>query len=414
MTSRTLAGPFALATLIWAALASPLLAAPERPYPLDVTAALDRASGTAAVELAIGAGSGVEWFRFRLPDPSRYAGFRAEGKLERLGADVVLWRPPASGGRLRYQLRIDHLRPDGQGRYDAFCGEDYALLRGDDLVPPARVRARVGARSRTRLRLALPPGWQAVTPYPRRRDGTWQVESEHVFARPTGWLLAGVLDRRREVIAGVAVTIASPVGADPAAADLLRFLRQTLPPLREATRAFAPRVLIVRAPDPMWRGGLSGPGSLYLHADRPLREQDGTSPPLHELFHVLTGACSGHDGDWVTEGLAELYSLEAQRRAGLLTAAELGAALAGLDRRGRAARHLRVPNAHGAITARAAVTLHALDRELRARSGGAHGLDKLVRALSEARLAVTTRGFRELAEALTGLDLAEFFAEHVP
>src|SRR5690606_10597736 len=124
--------------------------------------------------------------------------------------------------------------------------------------------------------------------------------------------------------------------------------------------------------------------------------------------------CSGHDGDWVTEGLAELYSLKAQRRAGLLSAAELGAALAGLDRRGRAARHLRVPNAHGAITARAAVTLHALDRELRARSGGAHGLDKLVHALTETRLAVTTHGFRELAETLTGLDLADFFAEHVP
>src|SRR5690606_30629948 len=117
MTSRTLARPFALATLIWAVLASPLHAAPERPYRLDVTATLDRASGTAAVELAIGAGSGVEWLRFRLPDPSRYAGFRAEGGLERLAADLVLWRPPAGGGRLRYQLRIDHLRPDGQGRY---------------------------------------------------------------------------------------------------------------------------------------------------------------------------------------------------------------------------------------------------------------------------------------------------------
>ena len=44
-----------------------------------------------------------------------------------------------------------------------------------------------------------------------------------------------------------------------------------------------PRLLIVSAGDPMWRGGLSGPSSMFLHSDRPLISENRTSTLLHEL-----------------------------------------------------------------------------------------------------------------------------------
>ena len=57
---------------------------------------------------------------------------------------------------------------------------------------------------------------------------------------------------------------------------LLAFLRWNLPALVDIFPDFPERVLVVSAGDPMWRGGLSGPGSLYIHAERPLISGNGT------------------------------------------------------------------------------------------------------------------------------------------
>ena len=53
---------------------------------------------------------------------------------------------------------------------------------------------------------------------------------------------------------------------------------------------------VVGAADPMWRGGLSASNSLFLHADRPLISENGTSTLVHELTHVITRV-RGADGD---------------------------------------------------------------------------------------------------------------------
>ena len=77
-----------------------------------------------------------------------------------------------------------------------------------------------------------------------------------------------------------------------------------------------PRLLIVSAGDPMWRGGLSGPSSMFLHSDRPLISENRTSTLLHELVHIALGIRGDEESDWIVEGLAELYSLETLRRSG--------------------------------------------------------------------------------------------------
>ena len=55
---------------------------------------------------------------------------------------------------------------------------------------------------------------------------------------------------------------------------------------------------------------------------------------LHELFHAVTGVRAGPGGDWVVEGLAELYSLELLVRSKTISKARYRKALAGLAARG--------------------------------------------------------------------------------
>ena len=50
---------------------------------------------------------------------------------------------------------------------------------------------------------------------------------------------------------------------------------------------------------------MSGPGSLYVHADRPMISENGTSTMLHELVHVAMGVSGSAHDDWLVEGLAE-------------------------------------------------------------------------------------------------------------
>ncbi len=349
----------------------------------------------------------LQSLRLRI-DPERHREFSGDGEIEQ-GPDWVEWRPPASGGSLRYVFRIDQLR-DARS-YDARCSEDWAIFRGDDLVPPARTVVEDGARSRSRLRLRLPEGWSAATPYPRDESGVFQVEHpDRLFDRPTGWIVAG---RRmgilRERVAGVRVTIAGPAGQGLRRLDMLSMLRWSLPSLREAFGALPERLLVASAGDPMWRGGLSGPDSLFIHADRPLITPDATSPMLHEVVHVALPLRAAPGADWIVEGLAELYSLEALVRSGTLSRRRYERALEHMAEKGRSARDLTADEASGRVTGRAVAVLHELDKEIRRESGDARGLDDVVRALSAEGGQVDARRLREAAEAVAGTDLAGFF-----
>ena len=155
----------------------------------------------------------------------------------------------------------------------------------------------------------------------------------------------------------------------------------------------------------MWRGGLSGPNSVFVHASLPLISRDGTSPLLHELMHATLGISPGPGGDWIVEGLAETYSLELLVRSRTLSKKRYQKALAQLAGRGGQAPKLEVERSSGATTARAVTVLHALDREIRDGSGGARSLDDVVRILFQQGGEVTSQRLRRIAEDLSGRDL---------
>ncbi len=121
--------------------------------------------------------------------------------------------------------------------------------------------------------------------------------------------------------------MASPEGSGLRSNDVLAFTRWTLPSLVEVFPQFPARLLIVSGAPDMWRGGLSGAASIYLHADRPLISQNGTSSLLHEMVHVASGLHGTGGADWIVEGLAEYYSLELLRRSNTISEQRFDAAL---------------------------------------------------------------------------------------
>jgi hypothetical protein len=354
-------------------------------------------------------GNHLDSIRFKI-DPARHLDFEGSGEIV-VDGNHVLWTPPDPGGTIHYAFRIDDLRDELS--YDARCAEDWALFRGDDLVPPARVSTSTGAVSQASLRLRLPADWSAAIPFASAGRNIWSIENpRRRFARPVGWMVMGKrLGVLRERVAGTHVAVAGPVGHDLRRLDILAFLRWNLPVLRK-TFDRPERLLIVGAGDPMWRGGLSGPRSLFVHADRPLMTSDGTSPLLHEVVHTIVRNPAGPLDDWIVEGIAELYSLEALVRSRTISRRRYDKAISRLAERGAGAR-LRGDRASGAVTARAVTVLRALDREIRARTEDRRSLDDAVRALAARDERLTTEALRATAEHLVDGDLGAFFKRQV-
>lgn len=348
--------------------------------------------------------------RFHI-DPKRHRAFSGDGEI-RVSEKTVEWKPPASGGTLRYDFLIDHLRDPGS--YDARCASNWAIFRGDDMVPPADATTQVHARSHARLRLRAPEGWSVVTRYPPSKGSLRLEEPGRRFVRPTGWIVAGSrMGVLREKVAGTRVTVAAPAGQGMRRLDILALLRWTLPELDDVLGTPPGRLLVVGAGDPMWRGGLSGPDSLFIHADRPLISADTTSPILHEVLHSTLRISAAPGDDWIVEGIAEYYALELLVRSQTISRLRYDRALQEIAERGKQAPTLVTNQASGRVTDRAVTLLHALDGEIRADSKGAHRLDDVVRALHrEPSRTVSLALLRTEAERAAGRKLGAFWARY--
>ncbi|HVF34443.1 MAG TPA: hypothetical protein VND91_03910 [Candidatus Saccharimonadia bacterium] len=330
---------------------------------------------------------------------ARYADVTADGTMSRDG-DRVRWVPPKAGGRFSYTYRIDSQRSDDS--YDARITDDWAILRGDDLFPSAKVRTTKDTDSRARLHIRLPPGWTGYeTPYVRSKEEPHYVivNPKRRFDRPVGWIIAGKLGVRREWIDGTEFSVAAPRGEGMRRMDVLSLTNVVFYEMLHAFGTMPPKILIVGAGDPMFRGGLSGPRSLWLHAERPLISENSTSTLIHELTHVIT-RIRGHRGhDWITEGIAEFYSLELMRRVSLLSERRYRNALRFARRWSADVTSLRASDAGGKRTARAVLLLVELDREIRRKTDDRRDIDDVTQKLMEIGK-VTTDDLREISERI--------------
>lgn len=369
--------------LLFVALTACASGAPR--YDLNFVATLDPASGSALASIKIEQPRAlVTQLALRMPK-DRFSDVVGDGKQQRQG-DILVWQVPPQGGTLTYRYKIENRR--ASGAFDAQLTPAGGLFRGDDLFPAATLTTNELARSKSWVSVQGPKGWSVETQYGNTADSAVRfVHPKRRYDRPIGWMLAGPLGIRREEIEGRAVVVAAVRGERLRRNDILAFLRWNLPTLIEATESFPKRLLVVGADDPFWRGGLSGTQSLYMHSDRPLIGEDGTSTLLHELMHVATSLRAVEGDDWIVEGLAEYYSLEIMRRSGTLSEKRFLSSMADMQAKAKSVTTLKTSRSAGATTALALSLFYALDQELQAWQMANDlpelGLDKVLRLVIE-------------------------------
>ena len=337
----------------------------------------------------------------------------ADGNLESDG-NRVRWRPPEYGGALRWFMPIASIR--SEDAYDAYIDHSFALFRFEDLIPPTRTRTVKGAASNTQVKFDLPDRWSSTTQYLGREQKYLVNNPKRRFDRPSGWVLLGDLGVRNDDIADTRVIVAAPVGHGARRLDVLALLQWTLPELKRVLPDFPDRLTVVSAAGPMWRGGLSAPASLYIHANLPLISENATSTLLHEVMHIGLGLRAGDGSDWIIEGLAEYYGLELLRRSNSISAVRYQAAIKNLRDWGSNVDDLCSNQSTGAVTARAATIFYALDAELRSHGGKNvnYRLDDLLQELRAEDTEVTTGSLRNAAIQLAGFSPTSIESKNLP
>lgn len=380
-------------------LSAPLAAAQR--VDLDYRVRFLPESDQAEVTLTLERGQALRYLDFSLGDQGYYSDFQAQGEWQQTSPERGVWRPQEGKAQLSYRVKVSH--PRASGRFDARMTPDWALLRGDDLVPAAKINVESGVELVSRLQFELPEGWKGVeTGWPRIGKHRFRIDNpERRFDRPTGWILAGKLGTRRATLGKTDVTVAAPVGEGVRRMDILTLLTFVWPHAQAVFPREPDKLLIVGAGDPMWRGGLSAPNSLYMHRDRPLVSENGTSSLVHELVHVFSRISDTERSDWITEGIAEFYAIELMRRAGGMSDDRYQKVREQLTRWSRKVTTLRGERSSGPITARAVLLLQELDAEIRKTSGGQRSLDDVTRGLMRLDKA-STKDFVQISENVLG------------
>ena len=370
---------------------------------LDYHVRLLPQSDQAEVRLTLAQGSAVRSLDFDLADGSRYSDFKADGQWQLTPGKVTrgLWRPAADKASLTYKVRIS--QPRKNNTFEARMTPSWALLRGDDLVPAARLDQQDGIELVSRLAFELPSGWKSVeTAWPRIGKNRFRVDNvSRLFDRPTGWMLAGNLGTRRTRLGETEVTVASPRGQGMRRMDVLTLLTFVWPQVQAVYPRHPGKVLIVGAGDPMWRGSTAGYESIYLHSRLPLVSESGSSPLLRELAQMFGRISDNDRSDWISEGFAEFYAVELLRRAGGMSDERYQVLHDNLLKVGGKVSSLRGEQASAAQVARAVVLLQELDREIRLQTRNKRSLDDLLHSVMRLDK-VSTKEFVTLAESIIG------------
>ncbi|WP_339453434.1 hypothetical protein [Pseudomonas sp. EA_5y_Pfl2_R50] len=383
------------------ALSAPVWAAKK--VDLDYHVRLLPQSDQAEVRLTLTKGEAVRSLDFDLGDGSHYSDFKADGQwLLNPGKQARgVWRPASDKASLTYRVRLSLGRRNGS--FDARMTPAWALMRGDDLVPPARLDQQDGTELVARLQFELPDGWKSVeTAWPRIGKNKFRIDNpSRLFDRPTGWMLAGNLGSRRTRLGETEVTVASPQGQGMRRMDVLTLLTFVWPQLQAVYPRHPGKLLIVGANDPMWRGSLGAHESIYVNTRLPLVSESGSSALVRELAQVFGRINDEQRSDWVSEGFAEYYAIELVRRAGGMSDERYQALQAKLIKDSQKVTTLRGEQISPAQVSKAVVLLQELDNEIRLKTRNKRSLDDVLRGAMRLGT-VSTKEFVQLAESVLG------------
>ncbi|MFK9082222.1 hypothetical protein [Pseudomonas neuropathica] len=383
------------------ALSAPVWAAKK--VDLDYHVRLLPQSDQAEVRLTLAQGAAVRSLDFDLGDGSHYSDFKADGQWQLTEGKPArgVWRPAAEKASLTWRVKISHGRKSGS--FDTRMTPTWALMRGDDLVPPARLDQQDGIELVSRLEFELPTGWQSVeTAWPRIGKNKFRIDNvSRLFDRPTGWMLAGHLGSRRTRLGETEVTVASPRGQGMRRMDVLTLLTFVWPQVQAVFPRHPTKLLIVGANDPMWRGSLSAHESIYLNSRLPLVSESGTSPVVRELAQVFGRINDQQRSDWISEGFAEYYAIELVRRAGGMSDERYEGLHGKLVKDSQKVTTLRGEQINAAQVAKAVLLLQELDREIRLKTRNKRSLDDVLRGAMHLG-SIDTKEFVQLSESVLG------------
>ncbi|WP_338585240.1 hypothetical protein [Pseudomonas sp. MAG733B] len=383
------------------ALSSPVWAAKK--VDLDYHVRLLPQSDQAEVRLTLAQGSAVRSLDFDLGDGSQYSDFKADGQWQPTPGKQTrgVWHPAADKSSLTYRVRISHGRKTGS--FDTRMTPNWALMRGDDLVPPARLDQQDGIELVSRLEFELPGGWKSVeTAWPRIGKNKFRIDNvSRLFDRPTGWMLAGNLGSRRTRLGETEVTVASPQGQGMRRMDVLTLLTFVWPQVQAVFPRHPTKLLIVGANDPMWRGSLAARESIYLNSRLPLVSESGSSALVRELAQLFGRINDKQRSDWISEGFAEYYAIELVRRAGGMSDERYDQLHRRLVKDGQKVTTLRGEQVNPAQVSKAVVLLQELDREIRLKTRNKRSLDDVMRGAMRLE-SIDTKEFVQLSESVIG------------
>ena len=383
------------------ALSSPVWAAKK--VDLDYHVRLLPQSDQAEVRLTLAQGSAVRSLDFDLGDGSHYSDFKADGQWQLSPGKPVrgVWQPATDKASLTYRVRVSHGRKSGS--FDTRMTPTWALMRGDDLVPAARLDQQDGIELVSRLEFELPGGWKSVeTAWPRIGKNKFRIDNvSRLFDRPTGWMLAGHLGSRRTRLGETEVTVASPRGQGMRRMDVLTLLTFVWPQVQAVFPRHPAKLLIVGANDPMWRGSLGLRESIYLNTRLPLVSESGTSAVVRELAQVFGRVNDRQRSDWISEGFAEYYAIELVRRAGGMSDERYESLHGKLVKASQKVTTLRGEHVNPAQVSKAVLLLQELDREIRLQTRNKRSLDDVMRGAMRLE-SVDTKEFVQLAESVIG------------
>lgn len=383
------------------ALSAPVWAAKK--VDLDYQVRLLPQSDQAEVRLTLAKGEVVRSLDFDLGDGSHYSDFKADGQWQLTPGKAAhgVWRPTADKASLTYRVRISHGRKNGS--FDTRMTPTWALMRGDELVPPAKLDQQDGIELVARLHFELPDGWKSVeTAWPRIGKNKFRIDNpSRLFDRPTGWMLAGHLGSRRTRLGETEVTVASPQGQGMRRMDVLTLLTFVWPQVQAVFPRHPSKLLIVGANDPMWRGSLAARESIYLNTRLPLVSENGSSALMRELVQVFGRINDEQRSDWISEGFAEYYAIELVRRAGGMSDERYQALQAKLAKDSQKVTTLRGEQISPAQLSKAVLLLQELDGEIRLKTRNKRSLDDVLRGAMHLGT-VDTKEFVQLAESILG------------
>ncbi|WP_350647357.1 hypothetical protein [Pseudomonas sp. HY13-MNA-CIBAN-0226] len=386
-------GLLALSSSVWAA----------KKVDLDYHVRLLPQSDEAEVRLTLAQGSTVRSLDFDLGDGSHYSDFKTDGQWQLVPGKQTrgIWRPAADKSSLTYRVRISNGRKGGS--FETRMTPTWALMRGDDLVPAARLDQQDGIELVSRLEFELPTGWNSVeTAWPRIGRNKFRIDNiSRLFDRPTGWMLAGHLGTRRTRLGETEVTVASPQGQGMRRMDVLTLLTFIWPQVQAMYPRHPTKLLIVVASDPMWRGSLAARESIYLNSRLPLVSESGSSALVRELAQLFARINDKQRSDWISEGFAEYYAIELVRRAGGMSDERYASLHKKLAREGEKVKTLRGEQVDSAQIGRAVLLLGELDQEIRIKTRNKRSLDDVLRGAMRLE-SVDTREFVQLAESVIG------------